>query len=78
MNTATGVTTEPHTAADVLADLRRATEAAGGVVAWARAAGVSHTAVSLTLSGHRAVPESLANACGYIVETRYRRIGKVA
>lgn len=61
---------------DVRAEMMRQVMAAGGVVAWAARAGVTHTAVSLVLSGARPVSERLANACGYQKVTMFRRVSK--
>lgn len=52
-------------------------EAAGGVMAWCRIVGLSHAPVSLARDGSRCIPESVANACGFIRETRFRRIDNV-
>jgi hypothetical protein len=62
-------------ARELLQDLEARIDVAGGVVAWSRRAGISHTEVSLARSGTRQIGERIANACGYIAETRYRRIG---
>jgi hypothetical protein len=59
---------------EVQAQLILAVNAAGGVSKWAKAKGMSHTPVSLMYSGQRPVSEPVANALGFFVETRYRRI----
>lgn len=61
---------------DVLAELRLEVERAGGIVAWAKLADLSHTAVSLVTTGARPVTERIANCCGYQEVTVYRRIAK--
>ena len=59
-------------------DVRRllivAVKDAGGTVKWAKSKGMSHTPVSLMISGERPVSEPVANALGFLCETRYRRI----
>jgi len=47
---------------------------AGGVTKWAKAKGMSHTPVSLMVQGKRPISEPVANALGFLCETRYRRI----
>jgi hypothetical protein len=59
---------------EVRALLILAVKASGGVMKWAKAVGMSHTPVSLMVQGKRAVSEPVANALGFLCETRYRRI----
>lgn len=56
------------------AELNRQIETAGGLVAWCRKVGLSHSAVSLVKNGHRDVPEAVANACGFVSERTFRKI----
>lgn len=67
---------EVITAEQLRADLNARIAGANGVMKWAAKAGLSHTEVSLVRNGHRPASEAVANACGYIVETRFRRIGQ--
>lgn len=64
------------TASELRAELNARINAAGGVMKWCTKSGLSHTEVSLARNGRRPIGEAIANACGYIVETRFRRIGK--
>lgn len=54
-------------------ELARQVQAAGGVMAFARKHDITHPPISWALSGHRAVTEAIANACGFIAETTYRK-----
>lgn len=65
-----------YTHKEVLIELRTRVAAAGGVMKWARLAGLSHTPVSLALSGERPVTEQIANACGFVTETVFRKIAR--
>jgi hypothetical protein len=59
---------------EMRAELNRQIDAAGGLVAWCRKAGLSHAPVSLAKHGHRDIPETIANACGFVSEKTFRRI----
>lgn len=63
-----------HTAANVVAELRRACAGRGGQAAFARRAGVPESIVSMVLNGHRDVPEAIANALGFVETRAFRRI----
>lgn len=73
--------TAPCTITDILAapemraEIIRRIDAAGGVSAWSRKTGISHTVVSLVKNGRREIPETVANACGFMAETIYKKIG---
>lgn len=55
-------------------ELERQVNDAGGLMVFCRMRGLSHAPVSLMLSGHRPVSEAVANACGFVVETVFKRI----
>lgn len=55
-------------------ELRRQMDADGGCAAWCRKTGVSETTVSLAINGHRGIPETIANAMGFISEKTFRKI----
>jgi hypothetical protein len=64
---------------EMRSELVRQIDAAGGLVEWCRRTGLPHAPVSLVKNGHREnIPESIANACGFIVEKSYRRLQKDA
>jgi hypothetical protein len=60
------------TAAQMRRELENQVRAAGGKMAWCRRHELSHTPVSLMLGGKRPVSEAVANALGFICETRFR------
>lgn len=64
------------TAEDVRAELERQITVAGGLVKWCGRAGLSHAPVSLAKNGARPITEQIANACGFEVVTRYRRVSR--
>ncbi len=68
------------TAADLIAILSSACDGAGGQQAWAREHGFSPQYVCDVLKGRRDVSESMANALGFLKETRFVpfTIGRVA
>jgi hypothetical protein len=59
---------------DVHITLMNVVSNAGGPVKWAKAVGMSHTPVSLMVAGKRPISEPVANALGFLCETRYRRL----
>lgn len=59
---------------EMLAELQRQIEVAGGVMLWSRKTGISPTVVSLVKTQARAIPDTVANACGFIVEKTYRKL----
>ena len=59
---------------EMRAELQRQVGAAGGVMSWCRKRGLTHPPVSLMLSGARPVSEAVGNACGFIVETTFKRV----
>jgi DNA-binding transcriptional regulator YdaS (Cro superfamily) len=59
------------TEADVLRDLSQKCELAGGQAAWAQVHGVSRSQLCEVIAGRRSMPESIANAAGYVRVTRF-------
>jgi hypothetical protein len=59
---------------EVLAAIRDAVRAAGGVRAFSRKTGINKATVSLVINGHSEPAESLVNAVGYMAVTIYRPI----
>lgn len=59
---------------EMRAELRRQVDAAGGLMVWCRMRNLTHAPTSLILNGHRPVSEPIANACGFLIETVFRRI----
>lgn len=59
------------TAADLIAILRSACAGPGGQQGWARQHGFSPQYVNDVLHGRRDVSEAMANALGFLKETRF-------
>lgn len=55
-------------------ELIRQIDEAAGMREWCRRKGLSHTVVSLAVNAHRPIPEAVANACGFIVETTFKPV----
>lgn len=65
-----------HTEADVVAALRAACAGQGGQRGFSRRHLIPESTVSLVLSGGRDVPESVANALGFVATRAFRKIAK--
>ena len=59
------------TSADLLAILRAACVAAGGIRAWARANDVSSGHVCDVLAGRKEISEEMGNRLGFLKEVRF-------
>jgi hypothetical protein len=59
------------TEADVIRDLSQKCELAGGQAAWASVHGVSRSQLCEVIAGRRSMPESIANAAGYVRVMRF-------
>lgn len=68
----------PLTEPQLRAEQVRAVDVAGGQGAWAVRHGVERTVVSRAISGTRDVPESVANALGYVRQVRFVQVRKSA
>jgi hypothetical protein len=66
--------TDAVTRSEFLSVLRAAISEAGGIRAFSRRVGVNAATVCQTVNARIDPPESVANAIGYVVETRYRRV----
>jgi hypothetical protein len=65
-----------HTEADVVAALRAACAGPGGQRGFSRKHLIPESTISLVLSGGREVPESIANALGFVATRAFRKIAK--
>ena len=69
---------ETITMAAMRDELKRHVLAAGGARKWCLKVGIpSHGSVAQAVSGTRDVSEAMANACGYIIETTFRKVEHV-
>lgn len=66
------------THSEMRAELKRQVTAAGGLMVFARMHGIPHSNLSEALSGRRLISETIANACGYIVQTTFKKIREAA
>lgn len=64
------------TPGNAIAILRSVVDRAGGVVAFARGAGLSASVVSETLAGRRDISEAVANAAGLMRVVRFLEISR--